>query len=230
MSPRAQDPRIRTRLLEAAARLLAEEGPEALTTRRLAAEVGTSTMAVYTYFDGMGGLWGAVRQEGFERLRRELELLGPSGDPVRTLATLGVTYQRSALARPALYRVMFDSAFELLDPAGADAAFAPLVEGVIAARDAGRFAPDADAHDVATRYWTVGHGLASLAVGGVMNVPDLQRHAIAMSVATFVAAGDQEGRARRSVRTAWRGVRLASASVERPVGAADETDAGPPGG
>jgi AcrR family transcriptional regulator len=212
--PRPPSPETRRALIEHAAELLSRREP--VTLRSLARAAGVSTMAIYTYFDGMGGLWGAVRQEGFERLRRELELLAPSADPVRGLAALGVIYQRNALAHPALYRVMFDSTFELLDPAGADAAFAPLVEGVIAARDAGRFSPDVDPQDIATRYWTIGHGLASLAVGGVMAVPDVQRHAIAMSVATFVAAGDEEARAERSVRAAWRGVRLRLAPPSGP--------------
>ena len=215
--PRPPSPETRRALIETAAELLSRREP--VTLRSLASAAGVSTMAVYTYFDGMGGLWRAVRQEGFERLRRELALLRTSRDPVRDLAILGVTYQRSALARPALYRVMFDSTFELLDPAGAEEAFAPLVAGVVAAREAGRFAPDTDADDVATRYWTVGHGLASLAVGGVMSVPDLQRHAIAMSIAMFVAAGDVEDRARRSVNAAWRTVRLDHPATAGPAAA-----------
>jgi hypothetical protein len=49
-------PDVRRRLLEEAARLLGEEGPAALTTRRLAREAGTSTMAVCTHFGGMPAL------------------------------------------------------------------------------------------------------------------------------------------------------------------------------
>jgi AcrR family transcriptional regulator len=66
--PKTADPSVRTALIEHAARITAEEGREALTLRRLAAGVGTSTMAVYTHFGGMDDLRRAVRREGFARL------------------------------------------------------------------------------------------------------------------------------------------------------------------
>ena len=59
---------MRPALIEAAARLIATEGVAGLKLRRVAEEVGTSTMAIYTYFGGMPELRRAVRQEGFARL------------------------------------------------------------------------------------------------------------------------------------------------------------------
>ena len=44
MSPRPADPDARDRLLRAAARVLADEGARALTSRRLATEAGTSSI------------------------------------------------------------------------------------------------------------------------------------------------------------------------------------------
>ena len=73
MSPRSADPAIRTALLDAAARILAADGPSALSTRRLATEVGASTMAVYTHFGSMDQVRQAVRQDGFARLAAELD-------------------------------------------------------------------------------------------------------------------------------------------------------------
>ena len=58
---------VATRLVEAAARVLAEEGPSAVSARRLANEVGASTMVVYTHFGGMDHVLGHVRREGFRR-------------------------------------------------------------------------------------------------------------------------------------------------------------------
>ena len=62
------NPEVRVRLLEGAARLLAEEGPAALTLRRVATEADTSTMSVYTHFGSMPDLAEAVVAEGFARL------------------------------------------------------------------------------------------------------------------------------------------------------------------
>ncbi|MEE6258235.1 TetR/AcrR family transcriptional regulator [Plantactinospora sonchi] len=93
---------------------------EPVTLRSLVSGTGVSTMAVYTYFGGMDGLWQATRQEGFTRLAARLEAVPLSADPVRDLAALGTAYLSNALANPDLYRVMFDAGFELADPAAAD--------------------------------------------------------------------------------------------------------------
>src|SRR6266508_3993301 len=81
---------MRTALIEAAARLIATEGAAGLKLRRVAEEVGTSTMAIYTYFGGMAELRRAVRQEGFARLATRAEQLGESDDSVADLAGLGL--------------------------------------------------------------------------------------------------------------------------------------------
>ncbi|HET6795126.1 MAG TPA: helix-turn-helix domain-containing protein, partial [Acidimicrobiales bacterium] len=83
----------RTALIEAAARLVAEEGPSALSTRRLAAEVGTSTMAVYTWFGGMPQLLRALLREGFRRFGDRLRSVEPTDDPVADLGRLGIAYR-----------------------------------------------------------------------------------------------------------------------------------------
>jgi len=201
--PRPTSPVVRRALVERAAALLARREP--VTLRSLTAGTAVSTMAVYTYFDGMPGLWQAVRQEGFTRLGERLATVRSAADPVRNLAALGVAYVQHALANPDLYRVMFDSSFDLPDPAAAAAGFDPLVSATRAAQRAGRFDVDIDPSDVALRYWASGHGLTSLAVTGVLPVRDLRRHAPATAVAIFVAAGDEPELALRSVRAAWRG-------------------------
>jgi len=177
---------------------------EPVTLRSLVAGTGVSTMAVYTYFDGMAGLWGAVRQEGFRRLGERVGSVQAGRDPVRHLAALGVAYVENALSNPHLYRVMFDATFELPDPAAADATFAHLVDAARRAVDTGRFGADRDASDVALRVWASGHGIVSLAVTGVLDAGELRRHAPAMVTALFIDAGDSPDLARRSVAAAWR--------------------------
>jgi Tetracyclin repressor-like, C-terminal domain len=161
-------------------------------------------MAVYTYFDGMPGLWSAVRQEGFVRLGERLATVRSTSDPVRHLAALGAAYVDNGLANPHLYRIMFESMFDLPEPEAADGLFDALVRGVAGAQQAGRFDARLDTRDVAVRYWAVGHGLTSLTVSGVLDPSDLRRHAIETDVALFTAAGDDHGLARKSVVAAWR--------------------------
>ena len=176
---------------------------EPVTLRALVESTGASTMAVYTHFGGMPGLWRAVRQEGFTRLARRLDLVEPTSDPVRDLAALGAAYLDNALASPALYRVMFDAAAELEDPDAANQTFQVLVACAARARDAGRFADAYDAHALATQYWAAGHGLAMLVLTGVLPREALADHGPAIAIALFVAAGDNERSCRASVHKGW---------------------------
>lgn len=140
MSPRAADPSVRGALVAAAAEIVAAEGPRALTTRRLATEVGTSTMAVYTYFGSMDEVRRAVRQDGFARLGADLDAVVRTVDPVADLAAAAAAYFANGLARPELYRAMFvDRPPEGggLDPGAA--IFSRLADGVGRCVDAGRF-------------------------------------------------------------------------------------------
>ncbi len=200
--PRSPSPEIRRALIERAAGLLAQREP--VTLRSLVDGIGVSTIAVYTYFDGMPGLWGAVRQEGFHRLTERMRSIERGRDPVRYLADLGVAYVRNALSNPDLYRVMFDATWDLPDPAAAAAPFETLVNGARFAQASGRFRSDANHGDIALRFWADGHGMTSLTVTGVLTEGDLLKHAPEMAVAQFVAAGDSPERARRSVVAAWR--------------------------
>ncbi len=175
---------------------------EPITLRSLVDGTGVSTMAVYTYFDGIDGLWKAVRQEGFTRLATVLADLAPTSDPVRDLAALGSAYVRNAEANPDLYRVMFDAEVELEDLAAADATLQRLVDAVERAKAGGRFDYDIEPLDLATQTWVIGHGLASLTVTGPLPREALG-YAVPMLTALFTSAGDESARCRRSVARGW---------------------------
>lgn len=195
-----KDPAVRARLLDRAAQMLASRQPVSL--RSLVAGTGLSTMAVYTYFEGMDGLWKALRQEGFTRLSDSLSQVRPAEDPIQHQAELGAAYVRHAAAHPDLYRVMFDATFDLPDAPAADAAFGLLVAAVERSRAAGRLRDDVDPVAVATQSWVVGHGLASLVVTGPLPAGALGLGA-PMLTALLVAAGDEPERCRASVARGW---------------------------
>ncbi|MEX5719913.1 TetR/AcrR family transcriptional regulator [Geodermatophilus maliterrae] len=199
--PRPADPAVRRLLVERAARMLADREP--VTLRALVEGTGVSTMAVYTHFGGMPGLWSAVRQEGFSRLTGRLAGVPHTADPVHDLAALGVAYARNGLAHPELYRAMFDAGARLADEAAAGAPFERLVAAVARARDEGRLAAPTDPRTLATQYWAAGHGLVSLVVQGVLPGDVLAPLSTATTVALLVAAGDGETRCRASVERAW---------------------------
>ena len=167
---------MRAHLLDTAGRLLAEEGPGALTMRRVAAEVGCSTTVLYTLFGNKDGLATGLYHEGFARLRRRLDALPPGRDPLTRLHVLGKAYRDSALTDPHYYRVMFLGAIPGFVPdagarASADAAFAPLVDAARECVDAG-ICRTGDPGAIAEALWAAAHGVVSLEVAGLLPVSE----------------------------------------------------------
>lgn len=66
----------------------------------MVAGTGVSTMAVYTNFAGMDGMWKALRQEGFTRLEARFATVAMSSDPVRDLTALIAAYVANAVDHP----------------------------------------------------------------------------------------------------------------------------------
>ncbi|MBC2903684.1 TetR/AcrR family transcriptional regulator [Streptomyces cupreus] len=206
MSPRARNPTLRAKLVEAAAHLLAEEGPAALSARRLTAEVGASTMAVYTYFGSMEDVIRGVVREGFARLAERLAEVADHDDPVTHLAELGRAYRRNALAHPHMYAVMLGGSalggFRLSEDDRARGAM--LLDVAMATVErctaAGRFRAG-DAWMVTRQYWCCIHGHVQLDLGGYFLEPDAADTCFEELLRDFaVGSGDQLDAATRSVR------------------------------
>ncbi len=191
---------MRTQLLERAAHMLATREP--ITLRSLVAETGVSTMAIYTHFGGMDGMWRALRQEGFTRLEARFAALAPSEDPVRDLGALMAAYLANAVDHPDLYRVMFDPSVDLEDLEAADATLDHLVRAVRRAQEVGRFRADLPPLDLAVQCWVIGHGLVSLVVTGPLPVRALG-HGTVLLIALFTSAGDHPDACRNSLGQGW---------------------------
>jgi AcrR family transcriptional regulator len=198
MSPRTADPALRMALVESAAQLIAEKEAGGLTLRRLANEVGTSTMAIYTHFGGMDELRQEVRREGFSRLAEHLDAVLPSRDPIFDLGLLGSAYCRNALANPNLYRVMFMEVTEPGGPAIGYDTFETLVKAVDRAAQAGRFAPGNEIQR-ARQVWALSHGTIALHLASLLTVEDVLETLWQGAVNLFIGFGDEARATRRSM-------------------------------
>ena len=191
---KTHDAALATRLVDEAGRILAAEGVEALTLRKLAARTDTSTMAVYTLFGDKQGLLTAMHNEGFARLGAAMQRAQrPEDDALTAMARLGEAYRETALANPHLYNLMFGSAVPGFTPdpqsqAAADATFTPLVAAVQRCLDEGVLV-GADAETIAGYLWAVSHGVVSLAISGKLTVDTDKAYGDAMvySVLPFSA-------------------------------------------
>jgi AcrR family transcriptional regulator len=199
VSPKALDPHVRTALIEAAARLVAEEGPEALTTRRLAREVGTSTMAVYTYFNGMKELRHAILEEGFARFAKLLDRVPIGDDPITELTELGGAYFINAITNPHLYRFIFSERSKEDSEVGMET-FERLVAGVDRAVRAGRF--EGEPRAVARQMWAMAHGVVTLHLSDLLTLDEATEAFQGMGLTVMIGLGDDPERARASIAKA----------------------------
>lgn len=99
---------LRSELLAAAERTLAEGGVQALSLRELARELGVSHAAPRRHFADKQALLDALAETGFERLGSELDEAVTGGGDFRTrLAALAQAYVRFATRDAALLELMF---------------------------------------------------------------------------------------------------------------------------
>ena len=205
MSPRPLDPNHRAVLIDVAAQLISEAGPQALSTRRLAAKAGTSTMAVYTYFGSMSGLVREIVHEGFRRLQRMFDLVQPSGDPVADMALLGRAYRHNAVTNRHVFEVMFGGSslagFALTEEDRQHGRYTLTSVNDCARRcvAAARFRRD-DPMLIAHQMWLGVHGTVTLELGGYLTDPyDADTCFEAQLVGLMTGAGDELKDATESV-------------------------------
>lgn len=188
--PKVHDAALRTRLLECAGATLSTRGLAALSLRTLAADVGTSTTAVYALFGGKPGLLAALHAEAFARLHARLDAVPLGADPVEDLVALGRAYRDAALAEPHFYEVMFGGALPAGERWWAVAApiLRPVADVVARAADRGVLRPDLDPATVSLALWATVHGLVSLHLRG-LHPDDAPAPATVVDVAVRAVVG-----------------------------------------
>jgi len=157
---------LRPALLDAADVLLDEGGTGAVSLREAARRAGVSPTAAYRHFDSKEALLAAVAARGFHDFAAALdEAAHLSNDP---LSARGVAYVHFALTRPGRFRLMFGPAIrdksrhpDLLQ--AAENAFGRFAQ-FVAASGAG----DRNPREAAVAAWALVHGLAQLAIDGML--------------------------------------------------------------
>jgi AcrR family transcriptional regulator len=152
---------LRAALLAAAEGELAEKGVEGFSLRSVAKRAGVSHAAPAHHFNDVGGLLTALAAEGFRQFQAELDASELDAIDARDRAVrAGLGYLNFAVARPALFRLIFSSNKPDFGnkslQAAADAAYRHLVMLV---ENLGGGMADVSA------LWAMSHGIADLAAG-----------------------------------------------------------------
>ena len=152
--------------------ILAEEGQDGLSMRKLAQRMGCAPMSLYAHFRDKHALLTALAHSGFAILAERLAA-EPAQGPLAALRAVFLTYAWVGLERPDDYRVLFMTpevssvrAFDGPEEiAGESAAFAIGLDRAQACVTAGVL--EGDAHAITTLLWTSVHG----AVSAVLTFP-----------------------------------------------------------
>jgi AcrR family transcriptional regulator len=165
---------LRRALLLEAVRTIHAGGAAALTLRGVGDRLGVSRTALYRHFADKQALLDEVADEGFRMLRAALQEAWGRGGRAG-FDDMGVAYVRFAMTHPSHYRVMFggvaherkappDGAGESTD------AFRVLVDAIAAEQAAGRVRRE-DPQALALYIWAMVHGVAMLALDGLLPPP-----------------------------------------------------------
>ena len=183
---------LRDEILSAARALVKEQGYEGLTIRQVAARMGYSPMALYSYFADKQAIMVALAQEGFARLADKLTRRVPK-DPISALRKTMTTYVEYGIENPEEYRLVFMSR-EPADTAKkteADlaqeehSAFAVLLRRVKASVESGDLM--GDVYRISTLLCTGMHGVTSLLITFPSFPFGEPRHYIEAMVETMIA-------------------------------------------
>jgi len=171
---RPANPELRAEIVKAATGIVEGCGPDCVTMREVAAEVGYSPTTLYLYFKDKHAILREVMLEGFDAMTDfcSAAAVGPSfTDKLRQRARAYVTW---GVLHPSLYQLMLEShlGFDWTpdDVPRLTRMLPDTVRDVEAAVAAGEMSPVADAARFTTAMRAAMHGVTSLAISRRLDV------------------------------------------------------------
>ncbi|MQA08795.1 MAG: TetR family transcriptional regulator [Pseudonocardiaceae bacterium] len=191
---------LRNALIEAAAQLALDGGPESVTIRAAARAVGVTPTAAYRHFAGHEELVEAAKQQAMEHLTGAMaaEIRSRPDIDDRTLralsdfAAIGRGYLNFALDHPGLFRTAFSRGGPLLPPPEeqtAESPFRKLVDAMDELVNVG-YLPAERRPLAELTAWSMVHGLAMLVLEGPLREIDEQtRHQVLLRSIEIMGSG-----------------------------------------
>lgn len=161
--------RLREALLAAGRSALVTAGPDALSLRALAREVGVSANAVYRHFENRDDLLDALAAEGFARFADAQRVaIAKVARPRARLRAAGRAYIAFATREPVLFRMMFDRVMRGRPHPELKTASRDALSILLECARTAIGAPDIDERTrvYAAAAWGLVHGLSELSHGG----------------------------------------------------------------
>lgn len=194
--PREHDDQTREALRAAAERLFQERGPDGVSVRAVADEVGTTTRAVYSLFGSQEGLVvDALAQRAYELLTEAVLAHPETDDPVADLVAMGAeVFRPFVLEHPALYRITFQRVIPDFQPGPEllrerQRALEALTAKVARLQQARLLRRGIDLETAVVAFQSMCEGLANLEMRGVimrMLPADHEKHAWTVALTSVV--------------------------------------------
>ena len=195
MAPKAIEQTLREKVIKAAVKYVADNGPDGLSFRQIAADAGVSHQAPYHHFGDRSAIFGEIALEGFRKFAVVMGAPARADEDTENCVRLCERYVDFAIANKGHFRVMFRADLCQMHDSpetqkAADDAFATLLEAV--SEMVGDSASIDEIRVQATAMWSLAHGLATLIIDGPLEnkigkVSD--RRALVRSVAQRAAEG-----------------------------------------
>ncbi|MDJ0920879.1 MAG: helix-turn-helix domain-containing protein [Henriciella sp.] len=184
----------KTRILDAASNLFAEDGASALSVRAISKRAGLSTIGIYNHFQGKQGILDALYVEGFNMIAAAMRASHDAASPRQGIIDAITRYMTISTEQAGHFRLIFgqgDSSYTPSDAAktvGA-AAFDDFV--YLVARALPKDCPRNKLREVALQIFATAHGYATLQhheTTELMRAPDWTALAINAITALLDAA------------------------------------------
>jgi AcrR family transcriptional regulator len=167
---------LRNALVEAAAQLAEEGGPQAITVRAAARAVGVTPTAAYRHFEGHEQLLEAAKERAMERMGAAMQVyvraLPETDDAVERsmgrMSAIARGYIHFATSEPGLFRTAFQQGGSILDGetlVKSDIPFVLLTEALDELVEVGLLAPEYRPMAEITA-WSAVHGFSTLTIDG----------------------------------------------------------------
>lgn len=162
---------LRQLVVDAAAIILQEEGPEAVTVRKVAQRMDCSTKIIYSLFANKEGLAQQLYLDGCKILSNEFESTSQSEDLQQYLMNLAEVYWEFGQRHTSYYKLMFGGAFADFKPdeqgmKGTVTAMRRLLSVIVSAQEKGLIAGDSTPELIVGTIWSSLHGVIHLYIGG----------------------------------------------------------------
>jgi len=186
---------LREKVIKAAVKYVADNGPDGLSFRQIAADAGVSHQAPYHHFGDRSAIFNEIALEGFRKFAVVMGAPARAGEDYENCVRLCERYVDFAIANKGHFRVMFRADLCQMHESpetqkAADDAFATLLDAV--SEMVGDSASLDEIRVQATAMWSLAHGLATLIIDGPLEtkigkVSD--RRALVRSVAQLATKG-----------------------------------------